>query len=167
MGKVNADDLEWSTTERGETFFRRKQLGEAAGGEQLGASLYELPPGRRAWPYHYHTNNEEAIYVLAGSGTIRLGGESHPLVAGDYVALPASEDGGHRVLNDSDDPLQYLMVSTMDEPEVIVYPDSEKIGVYVDSPPGGSGERSVHGYYRRDDDIDYWEDEEDVDETEL
>ncbi len=40
-----------------------------------------------------------------------------------------------------------------------VYPDSEKIGVYVGSPPGGKGERDVSGYYRRDDDVDYWTDE--------
>jgi hypothetical protein len=40
-----------------------------AGGEKLGYSLYEVPLGRRAWPCHYHHANEEAIYVLYGSGT--------------------------------------------------------------------------------------------------
>lgn len=55
---------------------RRKQLGNAAGGEQLGCSLYEMPPGQESWPYHYHTANEEAMYVLAGRGTLRLAGET-------------------------------------------------------------------------------------------
>jgi len=164
MGKVNEEDLDWTTLERGETKLRRKQLGEAADGEQLGASLYELPPGERAWPYHYHTGNEEALYLLAGSGSLRLDGETLAVEAGDYVALPADESGAHRVVNDSDEPLRYLAVSTMNDPDVTVYPDSDKLGVFAGSPPGGREERSVHGYYERDADVDYWQGEEDADE---
>lgn len=159
MEKKNVEDLEWSTTERGETSFRRKQLAEAAGGEEIGCSLYELPAGRRSWPYHYHAGNEEALFVLEGSGSLRLKEETVSLAAGDYVTLPAGEDGAHRVVNDSGEPLRYLATSTMNEPDVTVYPDSEKVGVFVGSPPGGRGDRSVHGYYRRDDDVDYWLDE--------
>lgn len=158
--KVNEDDLEWSTLDEGEMTLRRKKLGEAAGGDRLGCSLYELPAGERSWPYHYHTENEESLYVLDGRGRLRLGGESVPLSAGDYVALPADETGAHRVVNDSDRSLRYLMTSTMDDPEVTVYPDSEKIGVFVGSPPGGEGERSVRGYYRTEDAVDYWTGEE-------
>jgi hypothetical protein len=73
---VGDGDLEWSEHSHGEKFaYRRKQLGSSAGGEMLGCSLYEVPPGRRAWPYHYHLANEEAIYVLESSGTLRIGGE--------------------------------------------------------------------------------------------
>jgi uncharacterized cupin superfamily protein len=160
MGLVDDDDLDWTTTERGDTAFRRKQLGEAAGGEKLGCSLYELPPGTQSWPYHYHTANEEALYVLAGTGTLRLDGETHDLSAGDYAALPADESGGHRVVNDGDDPLRYLAVSTMEDPDVTVYPDSGKVGVFAGSPPGGREERSVHGYFRSEDAVEYWDGEE-------
>jgi len=156
MEPVNEADLEWTTTERGDTGFRRKQLGAAAGGDRLGCSLYELPPGRESWPYHYHTANEEAIYVLAGAGTLRLDGEMHTIDEGDYVALPAGEEGGHTVVNDADGPLRYLVVSTMVEPDVTVYPDSGKFGVYVGAPPGGRDERSLEGYYPLDADVDYW-----------
>jgi uncharacterized cupin superfamily protein len=158
--KANADDLEWSTVENGETAFRRKKLAAAVGSDEIGCSLYELPAGRRSWPYHYHTENEEAIYVLDGEGTLRLGGEMYPLERGDYVALPADEDGAHRVINDSEETLRYLMVSTMRDPEVNVYPDSGKIGVFAGSAPGSERERTVQGYYRCDDDVDYWESEE-------
>ncbi|WP_440990785.1 cupin domain-containing protein [Haloarchaeobius baliensis] len=160
MPIVNDDDLEWTTVGDGEDALRRKKLAEPAGGESLGCSLYELPAGGKSWPYHYHTGNEEAMYVLDGTCTLRLDGEMVPLDAGDYVALPADERGAHRVVNDSDGPVRYLAMSTMEEPDVTVYPDSEKIGVFAGSPPGGSGERSVHGYYRIDDDVDYWEGEE-------
>lgn len=160
MGKTNVDDLEWSRTERDEAVFRRKQLAEAADGEDIGCSLYELPAERRSWPYHYHTENEEAIFVLSGSGSLRIDDEMVPLREGDYVTLPAGQEGAHRVVNDSEGVLRYLMVSTMNDPEVTVYPDSEKIGVFVGSPPGGRDGRSVHGYYRREDAVDYWLDEE-------
>ena len=70
---VNEQDLEWGEQSHGEKIgYRRKQLNSVAGGEKLGCSLYEVPPGRRAWPYHYHLANEEAIYVLEGSGTLRI-----------------------------------------------------------------------------------------------
>ena len=160
MGRVNESDLEWSETERGATRFRRKRLAAAAGGDDLGASLYELPPGARSWPYHYHTGNEEALYVLAGEGRLRDDDSEERLVAGDYVALPTGPDGAHRVVNDGDEPLRYLAVSTMNDPDVTVYPDSEKVGVFAGSPPGGEGERSVHGYFRPEDAVDYWDGEE-------
>jgi hypothetical protein len=47
----------------------------------------------------------------------------------------------------------------MHDPEVIVYPDSDKLGAFVGSPPGGRGGRTLHGYYAIDDDVDYWEGE--------
>jgi uncharacterized cupin superfamily protein len=162
MSKVNQDELEWTALERGETVFRRKRLGDAAGSDRLGCSLYELPPGKRSWPYHYHTRNEEALFVLSGTGALRLGGETLSLAAGDYVALLANESGAHRVINDADKPLRYLAVSTMREPEIAVYPDSGKFGVFVGSPPGDRDGRRLHGYYRLDDAVDYWLDEKET-----
>jgi uncharacterized cupin superfamily protein len=167
MEPVNESSLEWTETERGPTRFRRKRLADAAGGTDLGASLYELPPGGKSWPYHYHTGNEEALYVLAGEGTLRVGDgerdedERHPLRAGDYVALPAGPESAHRVENGNEEPLRFLALSTMREPDVTVYPDSGKIGVYAGAPPGGdSTERVVSGYYPRDGEVDYWQGEE-------
>ncbi|WP_435063506.1 cupin domain-containing protein [Halobaculum sp. EA56] len=162
MNRVNVDDLDWDDTERDDrTEWRRKRLAAAAGGERLGCSLYELPAGKRSWPYHYHTGNEEALYVLAGEGTLRHADGTSPLRAGDYVALPAGEDGAHRVVNDSDGPLRYLALSTMREPEVLVYPDSDKVGAMAGAPPGGDGDRDVDIYFRRSDAVDYWDGEGD------
>ncbi|RRJ33142.1 cupin domain-containing protein [Halocatena pleomorpha] len=124
----------------------------------MGCSLYELPEKGKSWPYHYHTANEEAIYVLSGTGSIRLDEELHPLRSGDYVALPADESGGHRVINDSAGSLRYLFVSTMCEPDVTVYPEMETLGVFVGSAPGDRSGRALHGYYPLEKDIDYWED---------
>ena len=160
MNRVNADDLEWEETDRGESVgWRRRKLAAAAGGEDLGCSLYELPAGKRAWPYHYHAGNEEALYVLSGEGTLRHADGEIALRAGDYVALPAGEDGAHRVINDSERSLRYLAMSTMRDPEVLVYPDSDKVGAMAGAAPGGADERDVDAYFRRDDAVDYWDGE--------
>jgi hypothetical protein len=42
---------------------------------------------------------------------------------------------------------------------VAVYPDSEKVGVYVGAPPGGRGDRTLEGYYEIGGDVDYWKGE--------
>jgi uncharacterized cupin superfamily protein len=157
MERVSGSDLDWTDTDRDDARFRRKRLGAAAGAEDLGCSLYELPPGGAAWPYHYHEDNAEAVYVLAGAGAIRGPDGEERLAAGDYVALPAGEAGAHRVYNDGDESLRYLMFSTMRDPDVTVYPDAERVGVFAGSPPGGQAERTVHAYFREGDAVDYWE----------
>jgi uncharacterized cupin superfamily protein len=158
MSKTNEGDLDWKEYDEGENSFRRKELANATDAEKLGCSLYELDPAKRSWPYHYHTANEEAIYVLSGSGMVRLGGEERPLEAGDYVAFPADESGGHQVVNDGDETLRYLAMSTMEEPDVTIYPEMEKFGVYAGSPPGGRDERTFEGYFPIDADVEYWDD---------
>jgi len=157
MDVVHEDDLDWHEHEHGESTFRRKHLSTPTDAADLGASLYELPPGKRSWPYHYHTANEEAVYVLAGEGVLRGPDGEAPIEAGDFVSLPADESGGHQIHNDGDEPLRFLMVSTMNDPDVTVYPEMDKIGVFAGSPPGSRDERSVHGFYDREDTVDYWE----------
>ncbi|WP_435359590.1 cupin domain-containing protein [Haloarchaeobius sp. DFWS5] len=158
---IREADGDWEETEHGETYFRRKRLSAATDAEALGASLYELPPGKRSWPFHFHTANEEALYGLAGSGTVRLDDDEIALDPGTFVSLPVGEAGGHRVVNTGAEPLRYLCLSTMREPDVTVYPESEKIGVFAGSPPGGDpSERTVGGYFQRESTVDYWEGED-------
>lgn len=159
MEPVNESELEWSES-NGNAGFRRKQLAEAApgGGADLGCSLYELDAGEAAWPYHYHAGNAEAMYVLDGTGTVRCPDGEHDVAAGDYLAFPASPDGAHQVVNDSDGPLHYLVISTMNDPDVTRYVDADAVGVYEGSAPGSHEDREYTGYFRESDAIDYWED---------
>ncbi|EFW93305.1 Cupin 2 conserved barrel domain protein [Haladaptatus paucihalophilus DX253] len=158
---INESNLDWEEKSHGQDFHaRRKRLGAMAGGEQLGCSLYELPPGKKSWPYHYHTGNEEAIFVLDGNGTLRTEDEETSLEAGDYVAFPVGEEYARRVVNDSDDELRYLCFSTMREPDVSVYPDSGKFGVFAGSAPGDHEGRTLAGYFPLDAEVGYWEGED-------
>lgn len=169
---VGEGDLRWSEQQHGERFgHRRKRLAGAAGGRKVGCSLYEVEPGRAALPRHYHLANEEAIYVLEGSGTLRLGreGEEVEVSRGDYVALPTGADGAHQLVNTGDSVLRYLCLSTVVEPDVLVYPDSGKVGVYAGESAGDLGEKEVFaeflrarvGYYRlRGAEVGYYDGEE-------
>ncbi|POG55437.1 cupin domain-containing protein [Haloferax marisrubri] len=147
MEPVSESDLDWTVRDGVEGSFKQKRLGAAAGSEALGCSLYELPPGAQPWSYHYHAANEEALYVLSGRGQVRLGDEVHDLREGDYVPCSTDESGAHCVVNDGDEPLRYLAISTMNDPDVTIHPDIDKVGVYVGAPPGGSGERTVSAFY--------------------
>ena len=151
----NEGKLEWVEQYHGEKFgFRRKSLSAAADGSKLGRSLYEVLPGR-AWPYHYHSANEEVIYVLEGMETLRLDEEGIRVSKRDYITFPAVR-GAHQVINSG-----YICFSTIIDPDVIVYPDSGKVGIFVGSAPGGSKEkRTLHKYLRDDTEVDYWDGEE-------
>jgi uncharacterized cupin superfamily protein len=99
--------------------WRRARLGRQAGARDLGASLFELPPGAASFPLHAHYNNEEMIVVLAGSPSLTAAdGEVRRLLPGDLVACPAGREGAHRLDNHTDEPVRVLLVSTMRAPEI-------------------------------------------------
>jgi uncharacterized cupin superfamily protein len=154
--------LKWPEQAHGERFeFKRKSLGAATGGEKLGCSLYEVPPGKRAWPRHYHLANEEAIFVLEGRGTLRIGEKEVTISAGDYATLLVGEEGSHQTINTSDAPLRYLCFSTMVAPDVTVYPDSNKVSIFGGSAPGGPKEkRTFNKFLKTDAEVGYYEGEE-------
>lgn len=152
---VNQDDVERIERSHDEAFApRRECLGEAAGGEDLGCSRDEIPPGKSHCPLHYHGANEGALYVLDGAGTLRTTAGDAELSEGDYVAFPAGEDGAHRVVNSAEGTLRYLCFSTMREPEIVIYSDSEKVGVYWGELSGSPGK-----LFPADADVDYWDGE--------
>lgn len=106
--------------------------------------------------------NEEAIYVLESSGTLRIGEEEVPISKGDYMTfLAAREEGAHQLVNTSNSVLRYLCFSTMVEPDAMVYPDSGKIGVFVGAAPGDPKEkRTLSKFLRGDAEVGYYEGEE-------
>src|SRR5437764_9785101 len=96
--------------------WRRARLGRQAGSEKLGASLFELPPGASSFPLHVHHANEELIVVLSGRPTLRTLEGKRELGPGDVVACPTGRRGAHRIDNRSDEPIRFLIVSTMIAP---------------------------------------------------
>ena len=152
MKKTSVILCDDSRVEHGAFSFVRKRLGAAAGGKHLGASWFEIQPGKKAFPSHYHLANEEAVFVLEGEGVLRGGDEEISLRSGDYVAFPPGPPA-HQIVNRGTGPLRYLALSTMIEPEVAIYPDSKKIGVL-------SRAQAMAVVHKQDGAVDYYEGEE-------
>jgi uncharacterized cupin superfamily protein len=130
----------------------RARVARQLGAEQLGLSLWEVPPGQAAYPYHWHVGEEELVVVLEGRPSLRTPEGWRELEEGEALSFLAGEAGGHQLVNRSQERVRFLSISTGGSPDVCVYPDSDKVGVY--ERPVGGGQ-----LFRRSDAVDYWEGE--------
>jgi uncharacterized cupin superfamily protein len=122
--------------------------------------MYKLMPGKKTFPYHFHYANEEAVFVLEGTGSLRLANEIIIIKNGDYIALPVGPNHAHQITNTSENPLIFLCFSTMNHPDVVEYPDSEKIGVTAGVAPGGESHKVLlKARFRKQDSVDYFDGE--------
>ena len=69
------------------------RVADEIGAERLGASLYELEPGEKICPYHYHYANEEWLFVVSGAPTVRAPDGDHVLRAGRRRLFPDGAAG--------------------------------------------------------------------------
>jgi uncharacterized cupin superfamily protein len=125
-------------------------LREPIGGKLLAGKLYEVPAAQSICPYHYELGDEEWLIVLEGRPTVRHPGGEDELQPGDVVCFPAGSEGAHKVLNRTEEPVRALMVSTRRMPAVVVYPDSDKLGVFTE-------EKRDDLMVRRESGVDYWD----------
>lgn len=97
---------------------RGARVAAAAGASRLGAAVFEVDPGGQVAPYHVHHGNEELLIVLDGTVELRTPDGLRQLGRGAVVSFPAGPEGAHRVRNVSEAPARYLVVSTMQFPDV-------------------------------------------------
>jgi uncharacterized cupin superfamily protein len=129
---------------------REAEIGPAIGAEHLAGSILEIPPGERAWPYHWEAAQEEWVIVLAGTPTLRTPEGEEALAPGDVVCFPVGPDGAHQLRNDAGEPSRVVMLSDVAMTNVVVYPDSGKVGTRTPW---------VHGDFPESASVPYWEGE--------
>jgi uncharacterized cupin superfamily protein len=134
---------------------RRARLGRQAGAERLGLSLWELPAGEAAYPYHLHLAEEELVLVLEGRPSLRTPQGWRELGEGEVVCFPRGEDGAHQLVNRTDGLVRFLAFSTGGEPDIVLYPDAGKLGASERRPDGGG----LHAFFRLADEVDYYDGE--------
>lgn len=134
----------------------RARLSRQAGSERLGLSLWELPPGEAAYPYHYHLTEEELIVVLDGRPSLRMPDGWRELRPGEVVAFLRGEHGGHQLVNRTEETVRFLAFSTSGEPDVVIYPDSGKLGAFERLAQGGG----LRAMFRLADTVDYHDGEQ-------
>jgi uncharacterized cupin superfamily protein len=108
---------------------RAVRIGERAGAEELGASVYELRPGDEM-PFHYHVQREELLIVLSGRLNLRTATGWEELAEGEVFAFPRGERGAHGYRNGGNEPVRVLMISEMNGPNISVYPDTNQVGIF-------------------------------------
>jgi uncharacterized cupin superfamily protein len=94
------------------------------------------------------------VIVLQGRPTLRHPEGEDELKPNDVVCFPEGPEGAHKVTNRTDETVRVLMVSTKMAPAAVVYPDSDKIGVW---PVQGGGDD--HILVRRSSKVDYFDGE--------
>ncbi len=129
--------------------YRAMQGGE---GNACQVALYEIPPQKANYPYHYHTNSTEVFYIIRGSGMLKTPDGDKIIRAGDVIVCPPTEKAAHKIINDSEtETLLYLDVDTKSGTDVAFYPDSGKVGVLVEGRRGK--------FYKENEDVPYYEGE--------
>ena len=112
----------------------KRQLGDALGLTHIGINQTTLLPGKESSMRHWHTHEDEFVYVLEGEVTLRTDAGEQRLTSGMCAGFPAGSTDGHQLLNRSDRPAVYLEISNRDPEDVGHYSDPEVDLVY--SPPG-------------------------------
>ncbi|MCW5695439.1 MAG: cupin domain-containing protein [Bauldia sp.] len=156
---VNIADVPMTEHAHGDRFAAKTaMIGAALGGTGVGCRYYEVPPGKRAFPFHAHRVIHELFVILEGTGLYRFGPDSYPLRAGDVCAAPpGGPEVAHQIINTGEATLRYFGFSTRPEvAEVVEYPDSGKFGVTARNADGSIGFRYLG---RPDGGIDYWDGE--------
>ena len=114
-------------------------------------NIYEIPPKKSAFPYHYHHKNEETFFILSGKGILRTPEGEREVKAGDLLFFPATPEGAHKLTNSSDtELLVYIDFDTCHEIDVTVYPDSDKIAIWG---------KDCNCVFRNNDQVDYYDGE--------
>jgi len=145
---------EWDE-ERDREGWRIKEafIGERIAAELLGASMSEVEPGNKLWPYHTHHANEEWVIVLRGEPTLRTHEGEQTLKEGDVVCFPRGKEGAHQIINNTDAPIRVVMLSSRIAPDIVEYLDTGKVGSR-----SVAGERII--FARPGPDVGYWDDED-------
>lgn len=151
---INIDAADLKPGGNGAKFVSRTaRLAPKIGLKTLGCSVVVVPAGKRAFPYHAHSLMEEMCFILEGQGTLRHDGKEYPVRAGDLIGSPCGV--AHQLVNTSDAELKYLAMSSNALADVVLYPDSGKVGAISRAFP-----KAVWHFSKLSSAVEYYEGEE-------
>ncbi|MBW8813335.1 MAG: cupin domain-containing protein [Caulobacterales bacterium] len=110
----------------------RQRLGNAAGLQDFGVNLMRLPPGGWSSQRHWHSHEDEFVYVLAGELVLVEDGGETVLRAGDAAAFPKGSGNGHHMINRSNTTAVYLEVGSRDPHDLTTCSDIDMMSAAAD-----------------------------------
>ena len=114
----------------------KRALGDALGLTKVGVNLTTLPPGKESSMRHFHTREDELVFVVEGAVVLRTDEGEQLLTAGMCAGFPAGTTNGHQLVNRSDRPARYLEISNRDPEDSAEYPDVDL--AYQKAPDGSA-----------------------------
>ncbi len=105
----------------------KKRLGNAAGLHNFGVNLVKLAPGSCSALRHWHTRQDEFIYVLEGEVSLVGNSEEQVLKPGMAAGFPAGDADGHHLVNRSNADVVYLEIGDRTSGDSVNYPDDDLI----------------------------------------
>lgn len=103
----------------------KRKLGDLFGLSNFGVNLTSLEPGGTSALNHSHSRQDEFIYVVSGSATLRYGDQEHNMSAGECIGFPAGTGIAHQIANRGDDALHYLEIGDRSAGDAVDYPDDD------------------------------------------
>lgn len=102
----------------------RRKLGDLAGLTQFGVNLLRLPPGAWSSQRHWHSAEDEFVWVVEGEVVLVTDAGEEVLRAGEAAGFKAGAPDGHQLQNRSDrDALVLEVGSRRPEQDVTTYSD--------------------------------------------
>lgn len=105
---------------------------------QFGAFVEILPPGSRSSVKHWHQNEDEMVYLLAGEVLLHEGDTTTNLRAGEAATFKAGVPVGHCLENVSEKDARYLVIGTRSAADTVTYPDHDRVLKFTRNPESRS-----------------------------
>jgi uncharacterized cupin superfamily protein len=110
----------------------RRRLGDAGGLGDFGVNLMTLPPGGWSSQRHWHSHEDEFVYLLEGELVLVEDGGETLLRAGDCAAFAKNSGDGHHMINRSSVTAVYLEVGSRSRLDLITCSDVDMMSPAAD-----------------------------------
>lgn len=135
MPKIELDKLQWEGGSSYPSIYAkavegrsRKRMGDAGGLDQFGVNLARLEPGSASSQRHWHSSEDEFVFIVEGEVVLVEDEGENTLVAGDAAAFKAGTANGHHLINRSDELVLVLEIGTRAPTDEVAYPDIDMHG---------------------------------------
>lgn len=126
----------------------KRALGDAFGLTRYGVNLVELSPGTWSSQRHWHTHEDEFVFVVSGELTLITDAGEQILTPGMVAGFPAGDSNGHHLINKGEETASYPEIGDRNPEDEVFYPDIDLLYKINDEGEHEFTNRDGLPYYR-------------------